>query len=125
MRLRTQVDVLNCYISDIASYVEIQINDVIEQYDTTVRKNDKELVQSVTHQQTRREVTGLLGGVDVVELVARETSGAAEGQPATGQTAGRSGQGMELMGVIDVRAIVLLGLEGVVGGLVAHLPTGP
>lgn len=58
----------NNAISDIASYVEIQINDVVEQHDATVMRNEKELVQSVTHQQTRREVTGLLSGVEIKEI---------------------------------------------------------
>lgn len=55
----------NNAIADIVATVEVSINDVVEQYDTTVARDDRETVQSVRHQHTRREATGLLSGIEI------------------------------------------------------------
>ena len=57
----------NAAMSDIASVVEVQINDVVEQHDTDVERGGKLHSQSVRMQNTRRVVTGLLGGVEIKE----------------------------------------------------------
>lgn len=52
-------------VADIASVVEVQINDTIEDYDTSVERNGRLLEQSVRIQTTKRVVTGMLSGVEI------------------------------------------------------------
>jgi hypothetical protein len=56
-------------VADIAAVVEVQINDQVEQFDTTTERDGRERVDSVRRQTTRRVVTGLLSGVEVREVV--------------------------------------------------------
>ncbi|MDP6630814.1 MAG: hypothetical protein QGH42_07145 [Kiritimatiellia bacterium] len=55
-------------VADIASVVEVQINDTIEDHDTSVERNGRLLEQSVRIQTTRRVVTGMLSGVEIKEI---------------------------------------------------------
>ncbi len=55
-------------VADIASVVEVQINDTIEDHDTSVERNGRLLEQSVRIQTTRRVVTGMLSGVEIKEV---------------------------------------------------------
>jgi len=54
-------------VADIASVVEVQINDTIEDHDTSVERNGRLLEQSVRIQTTKRVVTGMLSGVEIKE----------------------------------------------------------
>jgi hypothetical protein len=55
-------------VADIASVVEVQINDTIEDHDTSVERNGRLLEQNVRIQTTRRVVTGMLSGVEIKEV---------------------------------------------------------
>ena len=54
-------------VADIASLVEVAIDDTIEEQDTSVERNGRLLTQNVRIQTTRRVVTGLLSGVEIKE----------------------------------------------------------
>lgn len=55
-------------VSDIASMVEVQINDTIEDHDTSVERNGRLLEQNVRIQTTKRVVTGILSGVEIKQV---------------------------------------------------------
>ncbi len=55
-------------VADIASVVEVKINDTIEDHDTSVERNGRLLEQSVRIQTTKRVVTGMLSGVEIKEV---------------------------------------------------------
>jgi hypothetical protein len=55
-------------VADIASVVEVQINDTVEDHDTSVERNGRFLSQNVRIQTTRRVVTGILSGVEIKEV---------------------------------------------------------
>ncbi len=55
-------------VADIASVVEVQINDTIEDHDTSVERNGRLLEQNVRIQTTKRVVTGMLSGVEIKDV---------------------------------------------------------
>ena len=55
-------------LSDIASLVQVEIHDTIEDLDTSVERNGRLLTQSVRIQRTQRVVTGLLSGAEIKEV---------------------------------------------------------
>ena len=61
-------------VADIAAVVEVQINDTVEAYDTSVERNGKLLEQNVRIQTTKRVVTGILSGVEIKHVYFDERS---------------------------------------------------
>jgi len=55
-------------VADIASVVEVQINDTIEDQDTSIERNGKLLVQSVRIRTTKMVVTGILSGIEIKQV---------------------------------------------------------